>query len=368
MRVRLPGRLRVGERRAHAALAGEVVELLRPDVADERAQRAGVADVAPHDDQPLVAAEEPLRRVAVAHGCVHRPALREQASDEVPAVLAGRARHDGGPRLHRRACAESRGGTLPPRVRGRPLHVRGAARRHRRGVRAGGCDDPRRRPERAGAGALCGRAAREGAPGRRPGLHRGACRAGRGARRRSDHPARRPRPSRACGAPRGSRGAGAASGARRRSRSARTSTRPRASSSATALPTPRTWLPDEVPDDVAFPVLVKARRGFGSRHIYRAADRDELAFFLRLHDRRLDGAADLRGRGVLDRRLLRPREPLPRRGAAHDDRVQGGRVDQGHDDQGRGADRARAGASPRRCASSGRRTSSASASPTARCR
>ncbi len=47
------------------------------------------------------------------------------------------------------------------------------------------------------------------------------------------------------------------------------------------LPTPRTWLPDELPDDVAFPVLVKARRGFGSRHIYRAADHEELAFFLR---------------------------------------------------------------------------------------
>jgi carbamoyl-phosphate synthase large subunit len=46
------------------------------------------------------------------------------------------------------------------------------------------------------------------------------------------------------------------------------------------LPTPRTWLPDEVPGDLAFPVLVKARRGFGSRHIYRAADRDQLAFFL----------------------------------------------------------------------------------------
>jgi carbamoyl-phosphate synthase large subunit len=47
------------------------------------------------------------------------------------------------------------------------------------------------------------------------------------------------------------------------------------------LPTPRTWLPDEVPDDVAFPVLVKARRGFGSRHIYRATDPEELEFFLR---------------------------------------------------------------------------------------
>jgi carbamoyl-phosphate synthase large subunit len=31
---------------------------------------------------------------------------------------------------------------------------------------------------------------------------------------------------------------------------------------------------------VAFPVLVKARRGFGSRHIFRAQDRRELDFFL----------------------------------------------------------------------------------------
>jgi carbamoyl-phosphate synthase large subunit len=46
------------------------------------------------------------------------------------------------------------------------------------------------------------------------------------------------------------------------------------------IATPATWLPDEVPRDVAFPVLVKARRGFGSRHIYRADDRRELDFFL----------------------------------------------------------------------------------------
>jgi carbamoyl-phosphate synthase large subunit len=46
------------------------------------------------------------------------------------------------------------------------------------------------------------------------------------------------------------------------------------------IATPNTWLPDELPSDVAFPVLVKARRGFGSRHIYRAADRRELDFFL----------------------------------------------------------------------------------------
>jgi carbamoyl-phosphate synthase large subunit len=46
------------------------------------------------------------------------------------------------------------------------------------------------------------------------------------------------------------------------------------------LPTPPTWLPDELPSDLSFPVLVKARRGFGSRHIHRAADRRELEFFL----------------------------------------------------------------------------------------
>jgi carbamoyl-phosphate synthase large subunit len=46
------------------------------------------------------------------------------------------------------------------------------------------------------------------------------------------------------------------------------------------IPSPRTWLPDDVPDDVRFPVLVKLREGFGSRHIYRAADPAELAFFL----------------------------------------------------------------------------------------
>jgi carbamoyl-phosphate synthase large subunit len=46
------------------------------------------------------------------------------------------------------------------------------------------------------------------------------------------------------------------------------------------VPSPPTWLPTHVPDDVPFPVLVKARVGFGSRHIYRAEHRDQLAFFL----------------------------------------------------------------------------------------
>ncbi|MBV8080646.1 MAG: hypothetical protein JO186_09785, partial [Actinobacteria bacterium] len=47
------------------------------------------------------------------------------------------------------------------------------------------------------------------------------------------------------------------------------------------IPSPPTWLPDGLPDELPYPVLVKARQGFGSRHIYRAADRDELDFFLR---------------------------------------------------------------------------------------
>ncbi|MGH2994749.1 MAG: ATP-grasp domain-containing protein [Gaiellaceae bacterium] len=48
-----------------------------------------------------------------------------------------------------------------------------------------------------------------------------------------------------------------------------------------AIPSPGTWLPDELPSDLAFPVLVKARRGFGSRNIFRAHDRQELDHFLR---------------------------------------------------------------------------------------
>jgi carbamoyl-phosphate synthase large subunit len=44
---------------------------------------------------------------------------------------------------------------------------------------------------------------------------------------------------------------------------------------------PRSWAPDDVPADARYPLLVKTREGFGSRHIYRAADQGELDFFLR---------------------------------------------------------------------------------------
>ena len=50
------------------------------------------------------------------------------------------------------------------------------------------------------------------------------------------------------------------------------------------IDSPRTWLPDDVPADLRYPVLVKARKGFGSRHIYRARDARELAFFLEYTD------------------------------------------------------------------------------------
>jgi len=44
---------------------------------------------------------------------------------------------------------------------------------------------------------------------------------------------------------------------------------------------PPTFLPTELPSDLRYPVLVKARKGFGSRHIYRAENSTELDFFLR---------------------------------------------------------------------------------------
>jgi carbamoyl-phosphate synthase large subunit len=46
------------------------------------------------------------------------------------------------------------------------------------------------------------------------------------------------------------------------------------------IASPPTWLPDGVPDELDLPVLVKARQGFGSRHIYRAETRAQLDFHL----------------------------------------------------------------------------------------
>ena len=46
------------------------------------------------------------------------------------------------------------------------------------------------------------------------------------------------------------------------------------------IASPPSWLPSDVPADAPYPVLVKVREGFGSRHIYRVNDAGELAFFL----------------------------------------------------------------------------------------
>jgi carbamoyl-phosphate synthase large subunit len=46
------------------------------------------------------------------------------------------------------------------------------------------------------------------------------------------------------------------------------------------IPSPPSWLPLDLPASLDYPVLVKAREGFGSRHIYRAHDREELDFHL----------------------------------------------------------------------------------------
>jgi carbamoyl-phosphate synthase large subunit len=46
------------------------------------------------------------------------------------------------------------------------------------------------------------------------------------------------------------------------------------------IASPPTWLPKALPDELPFPLLVKARSGYGSRNIFRARDRAELDFFL----------------------------------------------------------------------------------------
>jgi len=46
------------------------------------------------------------------------------------------------------------------------------------------------------------------------------------------------------------------------------------------IPSPRSWLPADVPADARYPLLVKVREGFGSRHIYRARDPEQLLFHL----------------------------------------------------------------------------------------
>jgi carbamoyl-phosphate synthase large subunit len=43
---------------------------------------------------------------------------------------------------------------------------------------------------------------------------------------------------------------------------------------------PPTWLPEDLPGELEFPVLVKSREGFGARNMFLARNRAELEFFL----------------------------------------------------------------------------------------
>ena len=111
---------------------------------------------------------------------------------------------------------------------------------------------------------------------------------------------------------------------------------------ANGIPSPRSWAPEDVPADARYPVLVKAREGFGSRNIHRAADRGRARVLPR---------ATRTCRRSCRRRCLgeefsidvfsRHGRALPERDSAHDASVEGRRVDQGRLDQGSRADRAR---------------------------
>ena len=50
--------------------------------------------------------------------------------------------------------------------------------------------------------------------------------------------------------------------------------------SENGIASPRSWTQDGVPADARYPLLVKAREGFGSRHIYQAENAEQLRFFL----------------------------------------------------------------------------------------
>lgn len=104
---------------------------------------------------------------------------------------------------------------------------------------------------------------------------------------------------------------------------------------AAGPPSPPTWLPREVDRaDLPYPVLLKPRLGFAARHIYRAADPEELAFFERyspldsVYQQALDGTefsidclGDLGGRavGAIPRAMLQAKGGEQVKGETLDD-------------------------------------------------
>lgn len=104
---------------------------------------------------------------------------------------------------------------------------------------------------------------------------------------------------------------------------------------ARGLPSPPTWLAGTVDRrDLPYPVLLKPRLGFAARHIYRASDPDELAFFERysplesVYQQALDGTefsidclGDLSGRalGAIPRAMMQAKGGEQVKGETLDD-------------------------------------------------
>lgn len=104
---------------------------------------------------------------------------------------------------------------------------------------------------------------------------------------------------------------------------------------AAGLPSPPTWLAGSVDlAELPYPMLLKPRLGFAARHIYRAADSGELAFFERysplesVYQQALDGTefstdclGDLRGRalGAIPRSMMQAKGGEQVKGESLDD-------------------------------------------------
>jgi carbamoyl-phosphate synthase large subunit len=104
---------------------------------------------------------------------------------------------------------------------------------------------------------------------------------------------------------------------------------------AAGLPSPPTWLAGSVdPVDLPYPMLLKPRLGFAARHIYRAANPEELAFFERysplesVYQQALDGTefstdtlGDLEGRalGAIPRSMMQAKGGEQVKGESLDD-------------------------------------------------
>ena len=344
----LLARRRVRLERQHAARpverGGHRVE---PDVGSD-VHEVAVAEVPAHEVElaPVVEPEEEVALERLAQVELQAEAARKATRSPSPRPAPGGSGAAGPSRGSRRGGRSGRGNApaqteanLTRRDRG-SLHVRRPAGGHRPGLPRRRRDDDRRRREPARARAVPRRRLRARPAGRRlryvPALRELVERHDVEA----DRPAHRPRPARARARPRPAARARAAPRGRRRRAARRQVPRARPARGA------RARLAADVAADrgAGRPALPRAREG--APRLRLAAhlplrERERARVLPPLHAGRVVRAAVLPRRGVLDRRLLRLGRPLPERDPAHDDRVEGRRVDQGADDQGLAADRVR---------------------------